>query len=91
MYCSVEEHDRNYKLPVVTQVLKHSLRMSVHMNEWYAVNLCSLVFQGAYLCDLLHVLFCVRIQVTLFPGETGTAGPGQQSTGSFGESTSHPL
>lgn len=49
--------------------------MSRHGNEWYV---CSLVFKRTYLCDVLHVLFCVRIQVALFPGETGTAGPGRQ-------------
>lgn len=63
----------------------NSLHMSVHVNEWYV---CSLFFRAAYLCDLLHVLFCDPIQVALFPGETGTAGPGQQWTGSFGKSTS---
>lgn len=52
--------------------------MNVHVNEWYAVtswSRSSLFFECTYLCD---VTGCALIQVALFPGETGTAGPGQQ-------------
>lgn len=51
--------------------------MSVHAYEECVGIVCNdvlFVLSGHITCDLI----CACIQVALFSGETGTAGPGQQ-------------